>query len=77
MAKQAISVPAPPATPEEGSRAARAKARRDAEDATVRKMLEDAGVGRKKTPVERLNAWRAEKFEREWGWVVGVFVWFL
>jgi len=54
-----------------------AQAVNNAEGAQVKKMLEEAGVGKRKTPVEKLNEWRRERFEREWGWVFGVLVWFL
>lgn len=60
---------------------ARAKALQDAADAKrVNRMLADGGLnaqGKPKSPVERLNERKAGEFQREWGWVVGFFVWLL
>jgi phosphatidylinositol glycan class O len=77
MVEATIPLPARGNSDSVAAQYARAKARKDAEDQSVKKMLEDAGVGKKKTPVERLNEWRRERFEREWVWVLGVFMWFL
>lgn len=78
MVQATIPSPAPGSNPNSvAAQYARAKAIKEAEEKMVQKMLEDNGIGKKKTPVEKLNQMRTERFEREWGWVVGVFVWFL
>jgi phosphatidylinositol glycan class O len=77
MVSATVPIPAPGSQNSIAAQYARAKAAQDTESATVKKMLEDAGIGKKKTPVEKLNEWRGDRFEREWGWAVGVFVWFL
>lgn len=60
---------------------ARAKAAKDAEDAKkVKGMMAEQGLDAKrkqKTPVERLNERKSDNFKREWGWVMGFFLWLL
>src|SRR5271155_2554073 len=56
---------------------ARAKAIKDAEDAAKDKGMGPESKGKSKTAIERLNERKAGRFSREWGWVVGVFVWLL
>ena len=60
---------------------ARAKALKDAEDeAKVKHILKERGLDTPKkpwNPVEALNERKADYFKKEWGWVVGVFVWLL
>jgi len=59
---------------------ARAKAVKDAEDAAkVNGILKDHGYvkPKPKSPVERLNERKRQRFDREWGWTVGFFLWLL
>lgn len=60
---------------------ARAKAIKNAEDAAkVKSVMKAQGLGeeaRKKTPIEKLNEIRERAFKREWGSVVGFFLWLL
>ncbi|KAI9049541.1 hypothetical protein LZ554_006569 [Drepanopeziza brunnea f. sp. 'monogermtubi'] len=74
------------ATPQPSSPApqsqSRAKTLRDArrieEEKMVRQMMENAGVagmGRKKTVVERLNERKRARFVGEWAWLVAFFGW--
>ncbi|KAH8597993.1 hypothetical protein B0O99DRAFT_567173 [Bisporella sp. PMI_857] len=58
---------------------ARAKALKDAEDAKVKGIMKDHGYVREKpkTPIEKFNERKKDRFGREWGWAVGFFFWLL
>jgi phosphatidylinositol glycan class O len=61
---------------------ARAKAAKDAEDkAKVDGIMKDNGLSGngngKMSAIETLNEIKGARFKREWGWVVGFFVWLL
>ena len=64
---------------------ARAKAAKDKEErAKVEGILRENGLGMgvdgnegRKSVVERLNERKGRRWKREWGWVLGVFVWLL
>lgn len=56
---------------------ARAKAAKDAEDAAKVQGLMGQVNRKPKTAVEKLNERREERFNRDWNWVVGFFVWLL
>jgi GPI ethanolamine phosphate transferase 3 subunit O len=61
---------------------ARAKAAKDAEDKKkVDGIMQDSGIldrsGKPKNAAERLNEFKAGRFTKDWGWVVGLFVWVL
>lgn len=59
----------------------RAKALRDAADDEKRKEIREKQVlgksGKPKSIMERLNDRKADRFKREWLWVVGFFIWLL
>jgi phosphatidylinositol glycan class O len=81
MVQTPIPKPAPGNQDSIAAQYARAKALKDAQDAAkVKGILSEAGLNKnpaKKTVVEKLNEWKAASFGRYWGWVMGVFVWFL
>jgi phosphatidylinositol glycan class O len=81
MVAPSVPKPAPGNVNSIAAQYARAKALKDARDASkVRGMMEDSGLDmhkRQKNPVERLNEKKVDNFKREWGWVVGFFAWLL
>ena len=60
---------------------ARVKATKDAEDMAkvdgIMKRNGLSGNGNGKSAIERLNELKGDRFKREWGWVMGFFVWLL
>lgn len=58
---------------------ARAKAARDREEETrAEGILRENGLGLgEKSVVERLNERKGGRWRREWGWVMGVFIWLM
>jgi phosphatidylinositol glycan class O len=81
MVAPSVPKPAPGDVNSIAAQYARAKALKDAEDAAkVRGVMKDSGLDihkRHKNPVELLNEKKVENFKREWGWIVGFFVWLL
>jgi phosphatidylinositol glycan class O len=76
MVQTPIPKPAPGSQNSIAAQYARAKAAQDAADAAKVKGIMGA-VAKPKTPIQKLNEGREAKFKREWGWVVGFFVWLL
>ena len=82
-----VQTPVPKAAPGNynsiAAQYARAKAIKDAEDkAKAEEIMQENGLGLdgkelKKSVVERLNERKGDRWRREWGWVVGFFVWLL
>jgi phosphatidylinositol glycan class O len=82
-----VQTPVPKAAPGNynsiAAQYARAKAIKDAEDkAKAEEIMQENGLGLdgkelKKSVVERLNERKGGRWMREWGWVVGFFVWLL
>lgn len=81
MVTPSVPKPAPGDVNSIAAQYARAKALKDAEDsAKVRGMMKESGLDmhkRSKNPVEWLNEKKVGNFKREWGWIVGFFVWLL
>ncbi len=81
-----VQAPVPKAVPGNynsiAAQYARAKAAKDAEDKKkVDGLLRDNGIldrtGKPKISSERLNEFKSTRFTKDWGWVVGFFVWLL
>lgn len=82
MADSPVPKPAPGDHQSIAAQYARAKALKDAEDAQKAAKPGDAGTnslasGGGKLPIERLNKYKASRFDRQWGWIVGFFLWLL
>jgi GPI ethanolamine phosphate transferase 3 subunit O len=81
MVEPSVPKPAPGNYNSIAAQYARAKALKDAEDAKkVQGVMADSGLDMSKKPkntVERWNEKKADSFRREWGWVLGFFVWLL
>jgi phosphatidylinositol glycan class O len=82
MVQTPIPNPAPGNNNSIAAQYARAKAAKDAEDKKkVDGVLKDSGIldrrGKPKNIAERLNEFKAARFTKDWGWVVGFFVWML
>ena len=81
MVSPSVPKPVPGNVSSIAAQYARAKALKDAEDeAKVKGILKERGLDRPKklwNPVEALNENKAGHFKKEWGWVVGVFIWLL
>ena len=77
MVETRVPKPAPGSYNSIAAQYARAKAAKDAEDAAKVQGLMGQLDRRPKTAVEKLNEGRERKFNADWGWVVGFFVWLL
>jgi phosphatidylinositol glycan class O len=82
MVQASVPRPAPGNYNSIAAQYARAKAAKEAEDKKkVDGIINDRGIldrrGKPKNAAERLNEFKAEKFTKDWGWVVGFFVWIL
>jgi phosphatidylinositol glycan class O len=81
MVEPSVPKPAPGDQNSIAAQYARAKAAKDAADAKkVQGMMAERGLDMHRKPknaVELLNEKKAENFKREWGWMVGFFVWLL
>ena len=82
MVQNPVPKPAPGNSNSIAAQYARAKAAKDAEDKKkVDGVLKDNGIlerkGKPKNVAERLNEFKAGRFTKDWGWVVGFFVWLL
>jgi len=82
MVQTSVPKPAPGNYNSIAAQYARAKAAKDAEDKTkVDGIMRDSGIldirGKPKNAAERLNEYKAERFTKDWAWVVGFFVWML
>lgn len=76
MAPPPVPKPAPGNQNSIAAQYARAKAAKDAEDeAKVKGLM--GQLERPKTVVQKLNERREARFNRDWSWVVGFFVWLL
>ena len=82
MVQNIIPKPAPGNYNSIAAQYARAKAAKDAEDKKkVDGILKDNGIldrrGKPKNVTERLNDFKAGRFTKDWGWLVGFFAWIL
>lgn len=82
MVQNPVPKPAPGNSNSIAAQYARAKAAKDAEDKKkVGGVLKDNDIlerkGKPKNVAERLNEFKAGRFTKDWGWVVGFFVWLL
>jgi phosphatidylinositol glycan class O len=82
MVQTVVPKPAPGNYNSIAAQYARAKAAKDAEDKKkVDGIMKDHGMldkrGKPKNVAERLNEFKAGRFTKDWGWVVGFFVWLL
>ena len=82
MGHAPIPKPAPGNHDSIAAQYARARAARDAEDKKkVDGILKDNGIlNRREKPknvAEKLNEFKAGRFEKDWSWVVEFFVWIL
>lgn len=82
MVQTVVPKPAPGNYNSIAAQYARAKAAKDAEDKKkVDGIMKDHGIldgrGKPKNVAQRLNEFKAGRFTKDWGWVVGVFVWLL
>ncbi|KAH8821487.1 hypothetical protein F5884DRAFT_768040 [Xylogone sp. PMI_703] len=77
-----VPVPAPGDYKSIAAQYARAKALKEEEDAAKAVKAENAGRGIVKTvggrsPIERLNKYKASRFSTQWAWIMGFFLWLL
>jgi phosphatidylinositol glycan class O len=76
MVQTPIPKPAPGNYNSIAAQYARAKAAKDAEGKKKVDGILDSR-GKPKNVAERLNEFKAGRFTKDWGWVVGFFVWLL
>ncbi|RFU32214.1 hypothetical protein B7463_g4109, partial [Scytalidium lignicola] len=82
MADSPVPKPVPGDYKSIAAQYARAKALKDAEDAAKAAKDENAergkmNAGRESPGIEKLNKYKASKFNKQWGWMVGFFLWLL
>lgn len=82
MVQTSVPKPAPGNYNSIAAQYARAKAAKDAEDQKkVDGIMKNHGIldrgGKPKNAAEKLNEFKAGKFTKNWGWIVGFFVWIL